>query len=285
MTPGVLPTVRRGRWSVSAAAVGRRGVAGVAVVSGRGGRRPRSGRRSRRAVGWRRSPRGSSDFGRCLRPSASRATPRRGAVRHDPSHVEPVVGPVAAVRRLVDVDSAAGPTPACFDRLRLVAVIACEGGLELGRVRRREARVGREDGLDPVEPGLVALDELDLELDEPADDPAPGDRVDLVEADLDGRPVALEVPLPAELADRHDLDERRVAALLEDQRAGVGRAASRAAARSGRPGPRAPRGDGSRRPSTSRRTADLTETVVALAVCRSRAANPARASAPSTVSM
>ena len=130
------------------------------------------------------------------------------------------------------------------------------------------------------------LTQLDLELDEPLDDPAPGDRVDLVEADLDDRPVALEDPLAAELADRDDLDERRVAALLEDQRAGIGAAASRAGGRSGRPGPRAPRGDGRRR--CRRRCGgpiDLTATVVAFAVCRSRAANPARASAPSAVSM
>ena len=110
-------------------------------------------------------------------------------------------------------------------RLRFgsAAATARERRLELGRVGRGEARVGRERPVDLGETRLVAAHQLDLELDEPADDPAPADGVDLVEAQLDRRAVALEDPLPAELADRDDLDERRVAALLEDQRAGIGR--------------------------------------------------------------
>ena len=74
--------------------------------------------------------------------------------------------------------------------------------------------------------------ELHLELHEAVDDPASGDGIDLVEAQLDDRVGRLQLPLPPELADRHELDERRIAALLEDQRARVRR---RPVARASRP--------------------------------------------------
>ena len=77
--------------------------------------------------------------------------------------------------------------------------------------------------VDVAKARLVAVHQLDLELDEPPHDPAPADCIDLVEAQLDGRAVALEDPLATELTDRDHLDERGVAALLEDQRSGVGR--------------------------------------------------------------
>ncbi len=70
---------------------------------------------------------------------------------------------------------------------------------------------------------LVALLQFGLELDEPVDDPAAAHDVDLVEAQLDPALARLELPLAAELADGHDLDERRVAGMLEDERARVGR--------------------------------------------------------------
>ncbi len=98
-----------------------------------------------------------------------------------------------------------------------------ERRLELGRVGRCQAGIRGEGAIDLGQPGLVAVDQLDLELDEPPDHAAPADGIDLVEAELDRGAVQLEDPLAAELADRDDLDERRVAALLEDQRAGIGR--------------------------------------------------------------
>jgi hypothetical protein len=97
-----------------------------------------------------------------------------------------------------------------------------QGRLELRAGRGEQGRVGGRDALDPGQRLLLAVEELDLELHEALDDPAPGDRVDLVEAELHDRLVGLELPLAAELADRDELDERRVAAQLEDQRASVG---------------------------------------------------------------
>ena len=64
------------------------------------------------------------------------------------------------------------------------------------------------------------------------DDPAARDDVDLVDAQLGGRVDRLEAPLAAQLADRDELDERRIAAQLEDQGAGGGR---RPGMRLGRP--------------------------------------------------
>ena len=91
------------------------------------------------------------------------------------------------------------------------------------------------------QPALVALDELCLELDEPIDDPRADDDVDLVEAQLDPRVAVAQDPLAAKLADRHELDQRRVAGQLQDQRPGVRRGPLDAARRSDRPVPRAPR--------------------------------------------
>ena len=68
------------------------------------------------------------------------------------------------------------------------------------------------------EPLLGALDQLGLELDEAVDDARPGDHVDLVEAQLDPRVAVAHDPLAAQLADRDELDERRVAGQLEHQR-------------------------------------------------------------------
>ena len=48
------------------------------------------------------------------------------------------------------------------------------------------------------------------------------DDVDLVEAQLDARVGGLDDALPAQLPDRHELDERRVTGQLEDERTGIG---------------------------------------------------------------
>ena len=77
---------------------------------------------------------------------------------------------------------------------------------------------------DAARSPLVALHQLRLELDEPVDDRDRGDDVDLVEAQLDPRVAAeLELSLAAQLADRHELDERRIAGVLEHERSGVRR--------------------------------------------------------------
>src|SRR4029079_15009174 len=88
---------------------------------------------------------------------------------------------------------------------------------QLRRVRDHEAGIGGEGLVDRHQPALATHDELDLELDEPSHDAAAGDGVDLVEAELDGGAIRLEQALPAKLTDPDDLDERRIAALLEDQ--------------------------------------------------------------------
>ena len=107
----------------------------------------------------------------------------------------------------------------------------------------------RAPGLDPrrrprpgsVRPLLGARDQLRLELHEPVDDAARDDDVDLVEAQLDPRVAVADDALAAQLADGHELDERRVAGLLEDERAGVRRGPVERAGASGRPDLRAPR--------------------------------------------
>ena len=70
--------------------------------------------------------------------------------------------------------------------------------------------------------GLIALGQLGLELDEPLDDAATLDDIDLVEAQLDTRRGRPQLALAAELADRDALDERRVAGVLDDERPGIG---------------------------------------------------------------
>ena len=103
---------------------------------------------------------------------------------------------------------------------------AASGRLELAR-----SRCGRRHRLSRLERGaerrrasrLVALWQLGLELDEAVDDPAAGHDIDLVEAQLDPASARrLELALAAQLADGHELDERRVAGVLEDERPGVG---------------------------------------------------------------
>ena len=104
--------------------------------------------------------------------------------------------------------------------------------LELGARRHDKRGIVGEEGVHPFELFLVTLDELHLELDEPLDDPAAGDGVDLVEAELDHRVACLEMSLSPKLADRHELDKGGVAALLEDERPSIRR---RPVARAGRP--------------------------------------------------
>jgi hypothetical protein len=95
-------------------------------------------------------------------------------------------------------------------------------GFELRQGRGVEVRVGIEDPSGARQPALVAAHELHLELQEPVDDLASRDDLDLVEADLDHGVPASQLPLAAQLADRDQLDQRRVAAQLEDQRPCIG---------------------------------------------------------------
>ncbi len=95
-----------------------------------------------------------------------------------------------------------------------------QGRVQLRTRRRGESRIGAKERGELLEPGVVAVGELDLELDEAVDDPATRHDIDLVQAQLGGRVVALEAALAAELADRDELDERGVTAQLEHERAG-----------------------------------------------------------------
>ena len=167
-------------------------------------------------------------------PRPRRASPRpSAAVRRSRSRPRLSRAAVAAIWRLRCVEIGSSSSAAARQRsgsgarrrprLAVVARIAARADSSFDPVEAVSAGSPSASVGDPRRGArLVALDELDLELDEPLDDPAPGDGVDLVEADLDDRVVELELPLAAELADRDELDERRVAALLEDQRAGVG---------------------------------------------------------------
>ena len=94
--------------------------------------------------------------------------------------------------------------------------------VELGRLGRQEVALALERGGEVEQPALVAADELRLELDPAVDDPASGHDVDLVQAQLDRRRVVAQESPAAELADRDDLDQRRIAAHLEDDRARIG---------------------------------------------------------------
>ena len=91
--------------------------------------------------------------------------------------------------------------------------------------RRGQAVVPVEERLERGEVGDRPALELELELEEPLDDASAGHDVDLVEAQLDGacRPSAARGPADAGTGGRDELDQRRVAAQLEDQRARRGR--------------------------------------------------------------
>ena len=223
MTPGVFPTTR---WGVRLGLGGGLG-AGVRALAARapprGGRAPPSVRRRRdRLRHWARR----SGSGR----GVARAPPGRPRRRGRPRLGRPSACLVRGRAVAIGLDereergrSLAPPARRRLDRL--------QRGFQLRAGRRGQPRILAEDRRRSVEGGFVALDQLDLELDEPFDDPAPGDHVDLVEAHLDARVGRLELPLPAELADRDDFNQRRVAALLEDERPRVG---GRPIARAGR---------------------------------------------------
>ena len=92
--------------------------------------------------------------------------------------------------------------------------------------------------------------------------------------------AGLEHALAAELADGHALDERGVAGVLQDERARVRGRPVDGRRRPGRPGPPArPRRIAP--PGPASWASDLTDTMVSSPRWRSRAAKPARSSAPS----
>ena len=101
-----------------------------------------------------------------------------------------------------------------------------EGGecdLELARAGPLEAALRFDRLAERREVGAIALHQLGLELDEPVNDASAGDHVDFVETQLHARGRGTELPDAAKLADRHALDERCVASVLEDERPRVGR--------------------------------------------------------------
>ena len=166
------------------------------------------------------------------------------------------------------------------DRLRTVGIeldVTTEGrerGLQLAAVGRPKCRIGPERGAKARQTLFVALRELSLEFDEPSEDPLALDDIHLVEAQLDPRRAVAELSLAAELADRDDLEQRRVTHVLQDERAGVGgRPAVGPTARSAGPSSSSRPTDP---PGPSRLVSDLTETMVPRPVARSRTANPAR---------
>ena len=114
------------------------------------------------------------------------------------------------------------------------AASAASSLLVIARCRRR---LGIERGAERLELVLVALLQLGLELDEAVDDAAAAHDIDLVEAELDAAPGRLEQALATQLANGHELDERRVAGMLEHQRSGVRRRPVDRRRRRGRPGP------------------------------------------------
>ncbi|HEY8817538.1 MAG TPA: hypothetical protein VIM25_01815, partial [Candidatus Limnocylindrales bacterium] len=87
-------------------------------------------------------------------------------------------------------------------------------GIELAAACRGQRRVGAEHLGQAAQPLLGALDQFSLELDEAIDHPRPRHHVDLVEAELDPRIAVTNDPLAAELPDRDELEQRRVARVL-----------------------------------------------------------------------
>ena len=162
------------------------------------------------------------------------------------------------------------------------AVDRGESGLELARARTPQPGLRFDRGAERGQLGLLALGQLGLELDEPLDDAATLDHIDLVEAQLDTRRGRAQLALAAELADRDALDEWRVAGVLDDE----GLASDAGQSTGG-----ATRSAG---PSSSSRcmapsdpsawASALTDTMVSPPLWRRRTAKPARARAPSAVS-
>ena len=170
--------------------------------------------------------------GACPRSSVSLgwgASPSPGAVR---CHAGPATGtasPAVADRR-----------PSCGRDFEAP-------GLQLAAAGRGESLVGREDLGQDRQALLGALDQLGFELDEAVDDSRARHDIDLVEAQFDPRIAVADDALAAQLADGDELDERRVAGQLEDERPRIRRRPFERTGASDRPDLRAPRGASTRR--------------------------------------
>ena len=101
------------------------------------------------------------------------------------------------------------------------AIHGRERRFELARHRPPQRRLGIEGRSERLQLLLVALRQLGLELDEPIDDPAAADDIDLVETELDAALAGLELALATQLAHGHELDQRRIPGMLEHQRSCV----------------------------------------------------------------
>ena len=169
-TPGVLPTTRRGAASASRACGGRP----LRSAASGAGSAPGVGSRS-----------GSSPGSAPPAVRPRRRSPGSGAARR---RVAAGLSAGPSGRLDVRLASSARNAAARLPRLPGRRLDRRQRRLEL-RTRRRRRGPGRRRGSasSALERGLVALDQLDLELDEPLDDPAPGDDIDLVEAQLDDR--------------------------------------------------------------------------------------------------
>ena len=160
-----------------------------------------------------------------------------------------VVGGVA----VVDLgDRALGPSPSSRRPTRHV-VLARRSASRPGGQRRLElAALGRRRPRSACEPRPATRARSSSPLSSSASSStkrsttrAAGDDIDLVEAQLDPRAGRPELPLAPQLADRHELDERRVAGDARGPAPGRRRPASRAAPATRSAGPS----------SSSRRTA------------------------------
>ncbi len=184
---------------------------------GRLGRGLRRGRRGLRRLRWRlrRRDHGGSAHGpgrrgrgrRLGRPGLCARRPVRGAGpgrRRD-------IGPGLGHRR------GRGARPAGRSR---AGAGDGECPLELRRGLRHQVGIAGQHGGERLQPVRRSAAELHLELQEAIEDPARRDHRDLVERELHLARLVGEDPRPAQLAHGHELDERRLAGVLEDQRPG-----------------------------------------------------------------
>ena len=128
--------------------------------------------------------------------------------------------------------------PPCLVLAPWTAARAASSLLPFADLERRIAAEGRRE---THQSRLVALDQLGLELDEPADDPplattSTSSRLSSTRVE----PVP-QLPLAPELPDRDDLDERSVAGELQHERSRVRCRPVRRSGASGRPVPPSPR--------------------------------------------
>ena len=165
----------------------------------------RRGRRRARRASCRRSGAGRSDSAVRHEPAA-RGPRRRGVGGGSAASALPSrrLGGSSRrpSRRVAGPRSSAGAAPSSGSIRPGTRPRACRDGRRCldRRQRRLELRARStapssgsvaRTACDPVERAPRRPDQLDLELDEPVDDPAPGDGIDLVEAQLDDRVVRL----------------------------------------------------------------------------------------------